>query len=73
MLARHVRLTVRDDGPGVNAVTSQPGTGTGLRNTRERLAQLYGDAKRSSHIGDGPGGGTIVRIDIPARAAAIAT
>jgi len=64
MLARHVRLTVRDDGPGVNAVTSQPGSGTGLRNTRERLSQLYG-TEAELHIGDGPAGGTIVRIDIP--------
>ena len=64
MLACHVRLTVRDDGPGVNAVTSQPGSGTGLRNTRERLSQLYG-TEAELHIGDGPAGGTIVRIDIP--------
>jgi LytS/YehU family sensor histidine kinase len=64
MLARHVRLTVRDDGPGVHAATSQPGTGTGLPNTRERLSQLYGtDAEL--RIGDGPTGGTIVQIDIP--------
>jgi len=64
MLARHVRLTVLDDGPGMSAATSQPGSGTGLKNTRERLAQLYGtDAKL--HICDGPSGGTIVRIDIP--------
>ena len=64
MLARHVRLTVRDDGPGMSAATSQPGSGTGLKNTRERLAQLYGtDAEL--HICDGPSGGTIVRIDIP--------
>jgi LytS/YehU family sensor histidine kinase len=64
LLARHVRLTVRDDGPGVNAATSQPGSGTGLKNTRERLAQLYGtDAELQ--IGDGPARGTVVRIDIP--------
>jgi len=64
MLARHVRLTVRDDGPGMGAATSQRGSGTGLKNTRERLAQLYGtDAEL--RIADGPAGGTIVCIDIP--------
>ena len=60
-----LRLTVRDDGPGVACETSRPGSGTGLRNTRERLAQLYGDGGRISIV-DAPGGGTIVTVDIPA-------
>ena len=60
-----LRLVVRDDGPGIAAATKTPGTGTGLRNTRERLAQLYGDRGLLS-IADAPGGGTIVTIDIPA-------
>ncbi len=38
-----LRLRVRDDGPGMEAVAREPGSGTGLRNTRERLAQLYGN------------------------------
>jgi sensor histidine kinase YesM len=59
-----LRLTVRDDGPGLSRATSRPGSGTGLRNTRERLAQLYGDDARLS-IADAPEGGTIVTIDIP--------
>lgn len=59
-----LRLTVRDDGPGMAAATKSPGTGTGLRNTRERLAQLYGDRGLMS-ITDAPGGGTIVTVDIP--------
>ncbi|MGH7470584.1 MAG: sensor histidine kinase, partial [Longimicrobiales bacterium] len=37
-----LRLTVRDDGPGIGAGQTRPGSGTGLRNTRERLASLYG-------------------------------
>ncbi len=61
----HLRLTVCDDGPGVAAAPAQPGSGTGLRNTRERLAQLYGDASEL-RIGDGPSGGTVVQLDIPA-------
>jgi sensor histidine kinase YesM len=60
-----LRLVVRDDGPGISAGSKTPGTGTGLRNTRERLAQLYGDRGLMS-IADAPGGGTIVIVDIPA-------
>ena len=59
-----LRLLVRDDGPGMSAGSKSPGTGTGLRNTRERLAQLYGDRGLMS-ITDAPGGGTIVTVDIP--------
>ena len=57
-------LVVRDDGPGISSGTKSPGSGTGLRNTRERLAQLYGDRGLIS-IADAPGGGTIVTVDIP--------
>ena len=59
-----LRLVVRDDGPGISAASKTPGTGTGLRNTRERLAQLYGDRGLMS-IADAPGGGTIVTVDLP--------
>jgi sensor histidine kinase YesM len=59
-----LRLTVRDDGPGPHAKVSNPGSGTGIRNTRERLQQLYGAAARFS-IDAGPTGGTVVVIDIP--------
>ena len=59
-----LRLVVRDDGPGVSAAPKSPGSGTGLRNTRERLAQLYGDRGLMS-ITEAPGGGTIVTVDIP--------
>jgi len=57
-------LSVRDDGPGMRAVSPQPGSGTGLRNTRERLAQLHG-ADAGMLIDDAPGGGTIVTIELP--------
>jgi len=60
-----LRLVVRDDGPGVSVATKTPGSGTGLRNTRERLARLHGDRGLMS-IADAPGGGTIVTVDIPA-------
>ena len=40
--------------------------GTGLRNTRERLAHLYGDAGHLE-IMSRPTGGTIVRVTLPFR------
>jgi sensor histidine kinase YesM len=48
----------------MNAATKSPGTGTGLRNTRERLTQLYGD-RGVMTIADAPGGGTLVTVHIP--------
>jgi len=39
-------LTVRDDGPGLK--TDRPAERVGLRNTRERLATLYGSSQRAS-------------------------
>ena len=57
-------LTIRDDGPGMGASRAVPGSGTGLRNTRERLAQLYGD-RASLEILSPPEGGTLVRLEIP--------
>jgi len=61
-------LTVDDDGPGMGSVSAQTGSGTGLSNTRERLAQMYGD-RQAFAVGDAPGGGTRVRLELPAREA----
>ena len=61
----HLLLIVTDDGPGVRARSSQPGSGTGLRNTRERLAQLYG-ADAELRIDSPANGGTVVTVRIPA-------
>ena len=60
-----LRVTVRDDGPGFDHAPVSPGTGTGLRNTRERLAQLYG-AGASLDLGEAPGGGALVLLSLPA-------
>ena len=59
-------LSVRDDGPGFQNRPPSRGTGTGLRNTRERLTQLYGHAALLEVASD-PDSGTAVRIELPAR------
>jgi two-component system, LytTR family, sensor kinase len=59
-----LRLCVQDDGRGFNA--SGDGEGVGLRNTRERLATLYGD-RAGLRIAPAPAGGTIVEMLIPVR------
>lgn len=59
-----LRLVVTDDGPGPSAPTQRAGSGVGLKNTRERLAQLYGERGRLT-IQDGEGAGTVVVIEVP--------
>jgi two-component system, LytTR family, sensor kinase len=59
-----LELSVRDDGPGMSAPSTQRGSGMGLRNTRERLAQLYGGDATLAVLSP-PGGGTLVRLSIP--------
>jgi sensor histidine kinase YesM len=58
-------LCVADDGAGLDG--SELEEGVGLRNTRERLMQLYGDAFAMT-AGERPTGGFEVRIRMPARA-----
>lgn len=58
-------LTVCDDGPGFTGPTENSGSGTGLSNTRERLAQLYGSA---AGLDISQEQGTRVRITLPAHA-----
>lgn len=65
---RSLRVTVADDGPGLQAPPGERagGWGIGLENTRARLAQLYGTEHRFT-VADRPGGGAAVTIEIPAR------
>ena len=56
-------LEVRDDGPGPDGEVPSEG-GLGLRNTRERLAALYGPRARLS-LEPAEGGGTIARVVVP--------
>ncbi|MDP9195071.1 MAG: sensor histidine kinase [Acidobacteriota bacterium] len=56
-------LTVRDNGPGLEA---QNASGVGLANTRARLEQLYGD-RASLELRDAEGGGVLAQITLPYR------
>jgi signal transduction histidine kinase len=60
-----VVLRVHDDGPGPDsAPTPIERGGVGLRNTRARLRELYGDAARFALDRD-PRGGTVAEIRLP--------
>jgi two-component system LytT family sensor kinase len=59
----NLRLTVKDNGPGV-ALREPAKAGLGLANTRERLKQSYGEAHRFD-IQTAPEGGTVVTLTIP--------
>lgn len=64
----HVRLSVRDDGSGLNQTKNQS-NGIGLANTRARLEKLYG-AQHSFEIVSPSAGGLEVKVTIPFRSAA---
>lgn len=59
-----LHLEVTDNGPGL---PDAPREGVGLRNTRARLRQLYGD-EAGFEIGNRDGGGVRASVEIPARA-----
>ncbi len=66
-----LHLSVRDNGPGLPSSDGLPGgrEGVGLRNTRERLENLYGTAQRLS-LEPAEGGGLEVHIMLPFHTAA---
>ncbi|HSJ10903.1 MAG TPA: histidine kinase [Longimicrobiales bacterium] len=66
-----LRITVTDDGAGNDGNGSFPHEGIGLGNTRDRLAQLYGD-DHSLTTGAADAGGFVVTVRIPAVAPAVA-
>ncbi len=61
-----LRLEVLDNGLGFPAKATTR-KGLGLANTRDRLAQLYGESQAFG-LEQRPGGGTIVTMDLPFRA-----
>ena len=63
----HVVLSVRDNGPGLDAKSA---SGVGLANTRARLAQLYGDSATLA-LTEAEGGGVLAVITVPYREARI--
>ncbi|MEP7345656.1 MAG: histidine kinase, partial [Gemmatimonadaceae bacterium] len=73
VVARRVRnrlqLEVHDNGIGIAESPSGARTGIGLRNTGDRLRQLYG-ADQGLVLREADGGGTVVEINIPYREAA---
>ncbi len=63
--ADSLRLTVKDDGPGLPADwDADHGFGVGLSNTRERLERLYGNNQRFEITGP-PAGGVEVTLTLP--------
>lgn len=61
-----LRLSVRDDGPGPREASARTGTGTGLRNTADRLRTLYGDRQQVSLLARDTGGAEAL-VELPFR------
>lgn len=59
-----LRLEVSDNGPGFDGNAVRQAVGEGIRNTRERLEQLYGQRHRLL-LENGVAGGAVVTIELP--------
>lgn len=58
-------ITIADDGPGLgNGDSSQKSSGVGLKNTRERLKQLYGEQQALTLAPNTPHG-LVITINLP--------
>jgi two-component system LytT family sensor kinase len=62
---QHLVLVVEDDGPGPEVASAAPGSGSGLRLVRERLAAVYGEAA-SLEVGRSARGGFRAAVRLPA-------
>lgn len=63
LVGERLHITVSDTGMGLG--TSAPGSGFGLENVRSRLRALHG-AAGSLRLADGPGGGAVATLEMPA-------
>ncbi|MEO8030931.1 MAG: histidine kinase [Gemmatimonadota bacterium] len=61
-----LRIVVEDNGPGFPEAQSSLPAGLGLRNTRERLRQLYG-ADHRFRLANAPEGGARLLLELPFR------
>lgn len=59
-----LRLSVRDNGPGLDDTRGRGEGGVGLANTRARLDQLFGE-EAGVTLAPAPGGGVIAEIRLP--------
>ena len=57
-------IRVKDNGPGVAGGQGERAGGVGLRNSRSRLAQLYGGGQRLT-LASHPEGGAVAEIRVP--------
>lgn len=64
----HLKLEVKDNGPGIRPSSNERGCGLGLRVTRERMETLYGE-NQSVEVSSPPEGGVSVVVTIPFRVA----
>jgi signal transduction histidine kinase len=62
-------ISVRDNGPGLDRGGGRRGAGIGVKNLRERLARLYGDAAALT-LENAPDGGAVATLSLPFRATA---
>ena len=63
-VGERVVLGVRDNGPGLKGGLDPGAEGVGLRNTRQRLAQLYG-SEQSLELRSGDGDGLVAEVSLP--------
>ncbi len=63
-VGERVVLSVHDNGPGLAGAKSPATEGVGLRNTRLRLAQLYG-SDQSLTLRSADGGGLVAEVSVP--------
>ena len=61
-----MRIVVADTGPGLDNTRTSSGSGIGLRNTRQRLSQMYGSEGELS-VSSGNGSGFVVTVLLPLR------